>query len=94
MAGFIDPHIHFPADEVKTASYGRNLLEWLTTSTFVRAALCDATHSARFAKLFFDELLHDREPRTAAAYCSSAQGLADAYFAEAARRKPLMVGGK
>ncbi|WP_339763050.1 guanine deaminase [uncultured Hoeflea sp.] len=93
MAGFIDPHIHFPQMQV-TASYAANLLEWLNTYTFVEEQrFADAAHSARFAKLFFDELLR-HGTTTAAAYCSVHKGSADAYFTEAARRNLLMVGGK
>ena len=93
MAGFIDPHIHFPQMQV-TASYAANLLEWLNTYTFVEEQrFADAAHSARFAKLFFDELLR-QGTTTAAAYCSVHKSSADAYFTEAARRNLLMVGGK
>jgi guanine deaminase len=93
MAGFIDPHIHFPQMQV-TASYAANLLEWLNTYTFVEEQrFADAAHSARFATLFFDELLR-HGTTTAAAYCSVHKGSADAYFTEAARRNLLMVGGK
>lgn len=93
MAGFIDPHIHFPQMQV-TASYAANLLEWLNTYTFVEEQrFADAAHSARFATLFFDELLRNGTT-TAAAYCSVHKVSADAYFAEASRRNLLMVGGK
>jgi len=93
MAGFIDPHIHFPQMQV-TASYAANLLEWLNTYTFVEEQrFADDAHSARFATLFFDELLR-QGTTTAAAYCSVHKGSADAYFAEAQRRNLLMVGGK
>ena len=93
MAGFIDPHIHFPQMQV-TASYAANLLEWLNTYTFVEEQkFADAEHAARFAKLFFDELLR-HGTTTAAAYCSVAKGSADAFFTEATRRNLLMVGGK
>lgn len=93
MAGFIDPHIHFPQMQV-TASYAANLLEWLNTYTFVEEQrFADEAHAARFATLFFDELLR-HGTTTAAAYCSVHKASADAYFAEAARRNLLMVGGK
>tara|TARA_R110002020_G_scaffold133917_1_gene298862 strand:+ start:670 stop:1965 length:1296 start_codon:yes stop_codon:yes gene_type:complete len=93
MAGFIDPHIHFPQMQV-TASYAANLLEWLNTYTFVEEQkFADADHAARFARLFFDELLR-HGTTTAAAYCSVHKGSADAFFAEAMRRNLLMVGGK
>jgi len=93
MAGFIDPHIHFPQMQV-TASYAANLLEWLNTYTFVEEQrFADASHSARFAMLFFDELLR-HGTTTAAAYCSVHKGSADAFFTEAQRRNLLMIGGK
>ncbi|OCW55545.1 guanine deaminase [Hoeflea olei] len=93
MAGFIDPHIHFPQMQV-TASYAANLLEWLNTYTFVEEQkFAEEAHAQRFAGLFFDELLR-HGTTTAAAYCSVHKASADAYFAEAARRNLLMVGGK
>lgn len=93
MPGLIDPHIHFPQMQV-TASYAANLLEWLNTYTFVEEQrFSDAGHAARFVTLFFDELLR-QGTTTAAAYCSVHKASADAFFAEAARRNLLMVGGK
>ncbi|WP_299867470.1 guanine deaminase [uncultured Hoeflea sp.] len=93
MPGLIDPHIHFPQMQV-TASYAANLLEWLNTYTFVEEQrFSDAGHAARFATLFFDELLR-QGTTTATAYCSVHKASADAFFAEAARRNLLMVGGK
>ena len=93
MAGFIDPHIHFPQMQV-TASYAANLLEWLNTYTFIEEQkFADAAHAARFAGLFFDELLR-HGTTTAAAFCSVHRASADAFFAEALRRNLLMVGGK
>jgi len=93
MAGFIDPHIHFPQMQV-TASYAANLLDWLNTYTFVEEQrFADADHCSRFAQLFFDELLR-QGTTTAAAYCSVHKSSADAYFAEATRRNLLMIGGK
>jgi guanine deaminase len=93
LPGFIDPHLHFPQMQV-TASYAANLLEWLNTYTFVEEQkFASDEHAARFAKLFFDELLR-QGTTTAAAYCSVHKGSADAFFREAARRNLLMVGGK
>jgi cytosine/adenosine deaminase-related metal-dependent hydrolase len=57
------------------------------------AAVRRSGHAERLAKLFFDELLR-QGTTTAVAYCSVHKGSADAYFAEAARRNLLMVGGK
>ena len=93
MAGFIDPHIHFPQMQV-IGSYAANLLEWLNTYTFVEEQkFGDAAHSARIASRFFDELIR-HGTTTAAAYCSVHPESVDAFFAEAARRDMLMIGGK
>src|SRR5690606_494493 len=69
MAGFIDPHIHFPQMQV-IGSYAAALLEWLNTYTFVEEQkFGDARHCARIASRFFDELIR-HGTTTAAAYCS------------------------
>ncbi len=93
VPGFIDPHIHFPQLQV-IGSYAANLLEWLNTYTFVEEQrFGDEAHAARIAVAFFDELIRNGTT-TAAAYCSVHPQSVDAFFAEAARRDMLMVGGK
>lgn len=93
MAGFIDPHIHFPQMQV-IGSYAANLLEWLNTYTFVEEQrFGDAAHAERIASRFFDELIR-HGTTTAAAYCSVHASSVDAFFGEAAKRGMLMVGGK
>ena len=93
LAGLIDPHIHFPQMQV-IGSYAANLLEWLNTYTFVEEQrFADEAHAARLAGRFFDELIR-HGTTTAAAYCSVHPQSVDAFFAEAARRDMLMVGGK
>ncbi len=93
MAGFIDPHIHFPQMQV-IGSYAGGLLEWLNTYTFVEEQkFGDPDHAARIASRFFDELIR-HGTTTAAAYCSVHPGSVDAFFSEAEKRNMLMVGGK
>jgi guanine deaminase len=93
LAGFIDPHIHFPQMQV-IGSYAANLLEWLNTYTFVEEQrFGDAAHATRIASAFFDELVR-HGTTTAAAYCSVHPQSVDAFFGEAAKRNMLMVGGK
>ncbi len=93
LAGLIDPHIHFPQMQV-IGSYAANLLEWLNTYTFVEEQrFADEAHAARIASRFFDELIR-HGTTTAAAYCSVHPQSVDAFFAEAAKRDMLMVGGK
>jgi guanine deaminase len=93
MAGFIDPHIHFPQMQV-IGSYAAALLEWLNTYTFVEEQrFADESHAARIASAFFDELVR-HGTTTAAAYCSVHPQSVDAFFTEAGKRDMLMVAGK
>lgn len=93
MAGFIDPHIHFPQMQV-IGSYAANLLEWLNTYTFVEEQKFMAyAHAKRIAGRFFDELVR-HGTTTAAAYCSVHPGSVDAFFEAAEARDMLMVAGK
>lgn len=93
LPGLIDPHIHFVQMQV-VSSYAAGLMEWLNTYTFVEEQrFADPGHAAFIAKAFFDELIR-HGTTTAAAYCSVHAASAEAYFAEAARRNMLMIGGK
>ncbi|MBI4922009.1 MAG: guanine deaminase [Devosia nanyangense] len=93
MAGFIDPHIHFPQMQV-IGSYAANLLEWLNTYTFVEEQkFGDEAHAQRIASKFFDELIR-HGTTTVASYCSVHPQSVDAFFAEAGKRDMLMLGGK
>lgn len=93
MAGLIDPHLHFVQMQV-VGSYAAGLMEWLNTYTFVEEQrFADPAHAAYIARAFFDELIR-HGTTTAVAYCSVHTASADAYFAEAARRNMLMIGGK
>ncbi|MEM9578979.1 MAG: guanine deaminase [Pseudomonadota bacterium] len=93
VAGFIDPHIHFPQMQV-IASWGAQLLDWLNNYTFpeeIRFACPD--HSAGIATAFFDQLIA-HGTTTAVAFCSVHKTSAEAFFAEASRRNMRMLGGK
>mgnify|MGYP005849687355 CR=1 FL=1 len=93
MAGFIDPHIHFPQTQV-IASWGAQLLDWLNTYTFPEETrFANPAHAARMAALFLDQLTA-HGTTTAAAYCSVHAPAAEALFAEAARRDMRMIAGK
>ncbi|MDB5538909.1 MAG: Guanine deaminase [Devosia sp.] len=93
MAGFIDPHVHFPQMQVMGA-YAGSLLEWLNTYTFVEEQkFMDEGHAGRIASAFCDTLLQ-YGTTTAASYCSVHPQSVDAFFSEAEKRNMLMVGGK
>jgi len=93
MAGFIDPHIHFPQTQV-IASWGSQLLDWLNNYTFPEESrYSDATLAETMARRFYDQLV-GHGTTTAVAFCSVHKESAEAFFAEAARRDMRMIGGK
>jgi guanine deaminase len=93
MPGFIDTHLHYVQMQV-IGSYAGALLEWLNTYTFVEEQrFAQQGHAGAIASAFFDEMVRNGTT-TAAAYCSVHEASADAFFAEAARRNMLMIGGK
>lgn len=93
MAGFIDPHLHFPQTQV-IASWGAQLLDWLNTYTFPEETrFADPAHSSTMAKHFYDQMIA-HGTTTAVAFCSVHKTSADAYFHEAEKRNMRMIGGK
>jgi guanine deaminase len=92
MPGFIDPHIHYPQTQV-IASYGAQLLEWLTKYTFVEEQkFADREHAARNVEFFLDELFRNGTT-TACAYCTAHPVSADALFSAAHKRNAGMIAG-
>ncbi|MCW2247248.1 guanine deaminase [Azospirillum fermentarium] len=93
MPGFIDLHIHFPQTQV-IASYGAQLLDWLTTYTFAEEQKYgDPAFAARQARFFLDELLRNGTT-TAVVYGSVHPESVEAFFAESERRGTAMIAGK
>ncbi|WP_394225301.1 guanine deaminase [Paracoccus marcusii] len=93
LAGFIDPHIHFPQLQV-IASWGAQLLDWLNTYTFpAEAEFADPAHATRMAGLFLDQLTA-HGTTTAVAFCSSHKASAEALFSAAHDRDMAMIAGK
>lgn len=93
LPGFIDTHIHFPQTQV-IASYGTQLLDWLTRYTFVEEQkYYDPAHCTRQAAFFLDELLRNGTT-TAVAYGSVHPQSVDAFFTESEERGTCMIAGK
>ena len=93
MAGFVDCHAHYPQTGM-IASYGEQLLEWLTRYTFPEEAkFSDPAYAERIAAVFLDELLRNGTT-TVSAYCTSHPGSVDAFFAAAEARGMCVAGGK
>jgi len=92
LPGFIDPHIHYPQTQV-IASYGAQLLEWLTKYTFVEEQkFADPAHAARNAEFFLDELFRNGTT-TACAYCTAHPVSTHALFTAAQERNAGMIAG-
>ncbi|WP_026789444.1 guanine deaminase [Pleomorphomonas oryzae] len=93
LPGFIDTHIHFPQTQV-IASYGEQLLEWLTRYTFpAESRYGDPAFAAAQARFFIDELLRNGTT-TAVCYGSVHKGAAEALLTESERRGTAMFVGK
>ena len=93
LPGFIDAHLHYPQMQV-IASYGAELLDWLSTYTFPEESkFRDAQHGRRIARLFLDEVIR-HGTTTVAAYCSVHKSSAEAFFAESDARNMLNIAGK
>ena len=93
VSGFIDTHIHFPQTEM-IASYGEQLLEWLSTYTFpTERKFADRNYAQEIAAIFLDELLRNGTT-TALVFTSVFPQSTDAFFEEAQRRNLRMIAGK
>ena len=93
MAGFIDPHLHYPQMQV-IASFGTRLIEWLNTYTFPEEMrFSDPKHASKIAERFFETLI-SHGTTTAAAYCTSNPISVNAFFEAAHKNNMCMIGGK
>ena len=93
LPGLIDTHVHYPQLQM-IASYGEQLLAWLTKYTFpAELEFADQAHAERVAKLFFREIL-GAGTTTAMVYCTVHPGSVEAFFAESERFNTRMVAGK
>ena len=93
LPGFIDSHVHSPQIDV-IASYGTELLDWLTTHTFpAEARHREAAHAEPSAAHFLDALI--AHGTTAAVVFPTVHASSvDALFAAAETRGMRIVAGK
>lgn len=93
VPGFIDSHLHFPQTEM-LASFGEQLLDWLTDYTFpVEAKFEDPEYAAQIAKVFLRQL-HRHGTTTGMVYSSVHKQAADALFEQALKHNMLFIAGK
>jgi guanine deaminase len=93
MAGFIDPHIHFPQLRMLAAP-GKDLLDWLMRFTFPEEQrYADFDYACLNARTFLKNLFSNGTT-AAMAFCSVHKSCAEALFGEAQRRNMALVTGK
>jgi len=93
LPGFIDTHVHSPQIDV-IASYGSELLDWLTTHTFpAEARHADAAHAEGAAAHFLDALLA-HGTTSAVVFPTVHAGSVDALFGAAEARGMRVIAGK
>ncbi|MEE4661323.1 MAG: guanine deaminase [Halieaceae bacterium] len=91
--GFIDTHIHYPQTGM-IASYGEQLLEWLTNYTFpAEQDFEDIEHAREVADVFLTELLRNGTT-TALVFGTVHPESVDAFFEAANALQLRMIAGK
>ncbi|NCP64131.1 MAG: guanine deaminase [Paraglaciecola sp.] len=93
LPGFIDSHMHFPQTEM-LASYGEQLLDWLTNYTFpVENKFADSHYAATIAEIFLAQLFR-HGTTSAMVYSSVHKGATHCLFSAAKRYNMLLMAGK
>ena len=93
LPGFIDTHVHSPQIDV-IASYGTELLDWLTTHTFpAEARHADVAHTEVAAALFLDALLA-HGTTAAVVFPTVHKASVNSLFAAAESRGMRVIAGK
>ena len=93
LPGFVDTHVHSPQIDV-IASYGSELLDWLTTHTFpAEARHADPVHAAAAAAHFLDALVA-HGTTSAVVFPTVHAGSVDALFGAAQERGMRVIAGK
>jgi guanine deaminase len=93
MAGFVDPHIHFPQYRILAAP-AIDLLDWLNRFTFPEEARYgDEAYAATRADIFLNRLFHNGTT-SSLAFCSVHKQCSDALFRVARQYNMALVTGK
>jgi guanine deaminase len=91
--GFVDTHVHFPQIEM-TASYGKQLLDWLNDYVFpTEIKFSSPDHATLYAGKFIDELLNNGTT-TALVFATSNPVSVDALFSKALGKNIRLISGK
>jgi guanine deaminase len=93
LPGFIDSHMHFPQTEM-LASYGEQLLDWLTNYTFpVENKFADSHYASAIAEIFLRQLFR-HGTTSAMVYSSVHKAATSCLFSAAKHYDMLLMAGK
>jgi len=91
--GFIDCHLHYPQTQM-IGAFGKQLIEWLNTYTFVAEQdFADPGHARTVARVFLGELMRCGTT-TASVYCTVHPQSVEAFFEASAELNTRMLAGK
>lgn len=93
LAGFVDPHVHYPQTAM-IASWGKRLIDWLNTYTFPEEMkFGDADYAAEISNRYLD-LTAAHGTTTMCSFCTIHPESVDAFFTAAQQRGQRVVAGK
>ena len=93
MAGFVDPHVHYPQTAM-IASWGKRLIDWLNSYTFPEEMkFGDPAYASEIANRYLD-LTAANGTTTMSSFCTIHPQSVDAFFAAAQARGQRVVAGK
>ncbi|NOD92330.1 guanine deaminase [Ruegeria sp. HKCCD4884] len=93
MAGFVDPHVHYPQTGM-IASWGKRLIDWLNTYTFPEEMkFGDPVYASEIANRYLD-LTTAHGTTTMCSFCTIHPESVDAFFTAAQQRGQRVVAGK
>ncbi|WP_170607113.1 guanine deaminase [Ruegeria arenilitoris] len=93
MAGFVDPHVHYPQTAM-IASWGKRLIDWLNTYTFPEEMkFGDPRYASEIANRYLD-LTASHGTTTMCSFCTIHPESVDAFFEAAQLRGQRVVAGK
>lgn len=93
MAGFVDPHVHYPQTAM-IASWGKRLIDWLNTYTFPEEMKFGSPeYASEIANRYLD-LTAAHGTTTMCSFCTIHPESVDAFFTAAQERGQRVVAGK
>ncbi|MEY8839130.1 guanine deaminase, partial [Cribrihabitans sp. XS_ASV171] len=93
LAGFVDPHVHYPQTAI-IASWGKRLIDWLNAYTFPEEMrFGDAAYAAEVAARYLD-LTAAHGTTTMCSFCTIHPESVEAFFEAARARGQRVVAGK